>query len=115
MISLKTATSTLLILLGLSPAVHAQYANNQDEANKILNASLGSVGKCVVITVSSTGAKDHEYYVPFPNDKYAPKMDDSPMSLVEVTKRINEAIDLAKKQKKDSTITIKVETKIPKN
>jgi len=36
------------------------------------------------------------------------------MSLIEVTKRIHGAIDPVKKQKKSTTIKLKVEVKIPK-
>lgn len=86
----------------------------QNTANDILNKSLSSVGKCVVVTVSSTGAKDQEYHAQIPGDKYSPAGDDTPMSLIEVTKRINAAMDKAKKHQGSSTITITVETKVPK-
>ena len=100
-------------LIGLSvPAVNSQSADQ--DANKILNASLGSVGQTVVVTVSSPGTKDQEYHAQIPNDKYSPSGDNTALSVIEVTKRINGAIDAAKKQKKSSTISIKVEVKVPK-
>ncbi|MBX9723282.1 MAG: hypothetical protein K2X81_17900 [Candidatus Obscuribacterales bacterium] len=110
----RSAVLATLVLFGSSVAVNAGYEDTQNDAQKILNASLGSVGKCVVVTVSSTGAKDQEYYAKLPNDKYSPKEDNSALSIIEVTKRINEAIDKAKTKKQDTTITIKVEAKLPK-
>lgn len=100
-------------LIVLSALVGDTTTNAQD-ANSILNASLGSVGQAVVVTVSSLGTKDQEYHAHIPNDKYSPPGDNTALSLVEVTKRVNEAIEVAKKQKKSTTITIKIETRIPR-
>jgi hypothetical protein len=104
------AGSGLLVLSGF---VVVTTANAQD-ANSILNASLGSVGQAVLVTVSSPGTKDQEYHAHIPNDKYSPPGDNTALSLVEVTKRVNEAIEAAKKQKKSTTISIKVEVKVLK-
>ncbi|MBX9722336.1 MAG: hypothetical protein K2X81_13125 [Candidatus Obscuribacterales bacterium] len=110
--SIKTllagAAAVALCMLAVSSATKAQ------DANSILNASLGAVGQAVVVTVSSPGAKDQEYHAHIPNDKYSPDGDNTALSLVEVTKRVNEAIDAAKKKKKSTTISIKVEVKAPK-
>lgn len=100
-------------LIGLFvPAVNSQSADQ--DANKILNASLGSVGQCVVVTVSSPGANDQEYHAKIPNDKYSPAGDNTALGLIELTKRITAAIDQAKNHQSPTTITIKVETKVPK-
>lgn len=110
--SIKTLTArtgaVVLLMLAANPTTKAQ------DANRILNASLGSVGQAVVVTVSSPGTKDQEYHAHIPNDKYSPDGDNTALSLVEVTKRVNEAIEAAKNKKKTTTITIKVETKVPK-
>ena len=101
-------------LIGLAmPSANSQ-SKDQDAANNILNASLGSVGQAVVVTVSSPGTKDQEYHAQIPNDKYSPSGDNTALSLIEVTKRINGAIEAAKKQKKSTTISIRVEVKVPK-
>ncbi len=102
------AAAVALFMLAANPTTKAQ------DANSILNASLGSVGQAVVVTVSSPGTKDQEYHAHIPNDKYSPDGDNTALSLVEVTKRVNEAIDAAKKQKKSTTINIRVEVKVPK-
>lgn len=109
----RSAVLAALVLFGSTVAANAGYDDTKNDAQKILNASLGSVGKCVVVTVSSTGAKDQEYYAKLPNDKYSSKEDNSPLSIIEVTKRINEAIDKAKAKKQDTTITIRVQIKMP--
>jgi hypothetical protein len=51
-----------------------------DNANKaavsVLNQSLGSVGRRVVVTVSSSGDKKSvEYYAKISHDKYSPEGD----------------------------------------
>ncbi len=110
--SIKTLSAgtavVALCMLAANPATKAQ------DANSILNASLGSVGQAVVVTVSSPGTKDQEYHAHIPNDKYSPDGDNTAFSLIEVTKRVNGAIDAAKKQKKSTTISIRVEVKAPK-
>ncbi|MBX9724592.1 MAG: hypothetical protein K2X81_24520 [Candidatus Obscuribacterales bacterium] len=114
MISSRITVLAALVLVASGSSVSAQYDDNtQSVANDIINKSLSSVGKCVVVTISSGGVKDQEYYAKLPNDKNSPKEDNAALSIIEVTKRINAAIDKAKSQKKDSTITIKVETKVP--
>lgn len=102
--------AALIALLALA----VDTTTNAQDANSILNASLGSVGQAVVVTVSSPGTKDQEYHAHIPNDKYSPDGDNTALSLVEVTKRVNEAIDAAKKKKKSTTISIKVEVKVLK-
>ncbi len=67
------------------------------------------------MTVSSPGSKDQEYHAHIPNDKYSPEGDNTAFILVEVTKRVNEAISAAKKHKKSTTISIKIEVKHKKN
>lgn len=99
--------------LCLVTAMLVPGAAAQNSASDILNKSLSSVGKCVVVTVSSAGAKDQAYHAQIPGDKYSMEGDNTPMSLIEVTKRINAAIDKAKKRQESSTITITVETKVP--
>ena len=106
--TLTTRTAALaLCMLGANPTTKAQ------DANSILNDSLGAAGQAVVVTVSSPGTKDLEYHAHIPNDKYSPDGDNTALSLVEVTKRVNDAIEAAKKQKKSTTISIKVEVKSP--
>ena len=108
------ATSALIgLYLFTCSAVNSQ-TDEQKQANNILNASLSSIGQCVVVTVSSPGTKDQEYHAQLPNDKFSPPGDNTALSLIEVTKRINTAIDQAKHHKTATTITIRVESKVPK-
>ena len=97
-----------------SAQIPDQYGNAQEEANNILNQSLGSLGKQVVLTVSSPGTKNREFYANIPQDKYSPAGDNIAMSYAEVTKRINAAVDKAKKLNSPTTITIMVEIEVPK-
>ena len=108
-------TTALIGLCSLTCNSGNSQSDVQKDANNILNSSLGSVGQCVVVTVSSPGVKDQEYHAKIPNDKYSPAGDNSALSLIEVTKRINAAIDQAKNHKTATTITVKVETKVPKS
>ena len=117
--SRKTARLCLAItaLIGLYSITCSEVNSQSDiqkEANNSLNASLGSIGQCVVVTVSSPGAKDQEYHAQLPNDKFSTAGDNTALSLIEVTKRITTAIDQAKNHKTATTITIKIETKVPK-
>lgn len=112
--SLCLAATALIGLYSITCSAVNSQSDVQKEANNTLNASLGSIGQCVVVTVSSPGTKDQEYHAQLPNDKFSPAGDNTALSLIEVTKRINTAIDQAKHHKTATTITIKVETKVPK-
>jgi len=109
------AVTALIGLYSLTCVAGYSQEDLQKQANDRLNASLGSIGQCVVVTVSSPGTKDQEYHAQVPNDKYSPAGDNTALSLIEVTKRINTAIDQAKHHKTATTITIKVERRVPKS
>ena len=103
---MKIYSSLALALLLTLPAladdkqVPNKYNDNtQAAANKILDASLGTVGQKVLVTVSSPGQESKEYSAKIPGDKYSPDGDNVLLSYPEVTKRINEAVDKAKKAK----------------
>lgn len=98
--------------LGTVPG-HGQGKTLEQQANDTLNKSLSTVGQCVVVTVSSTGAKAQEFHAKIPGDKYSPDGDNTAMSVIEVSKRLTEAIDKAKKSNQTTTITIQVERKVP--
>ena len=75
--TLIAATALIVLcMLALSSSSEAQ------DANSILNASLGSVDQAVVVIVSSPGTKDHEYHAQIPYDKYFPPGDNTALSLV---------------------------------
>jgi hypothetical protein len=111
------------VILSLSLAAYSQaekpdkianpYEGADRAATSILNQSLGSVGRRVVVTVSSPGEKRAEYYARIPQDKYSPEGETVALGCAEVTKRINAAVDKAKKGNGSSTITIVVEAKVP--
>lgn len=114
---MRSVVVAVFIMGAVSIGIFAPCAKSEDlqqDANKILNSSLGSVGKRVVITVSSKNEKDQEYYAQIPKDKYSPSGGTSAASVAEVTKRLNAAIAAAKKNQTETTITIKVETKVKK-
>lgn len=105
--------SSLLCSFVLCTGAGNTQGSIQEQANNSLNKSLSTVGQCVVVTVSSTGEKNQEYHAKIPGDKYSPDGDNTAMSLIEVTKRITDAVEKAKKGHGSSTITIQVETKVP--
>lgn len=113
--SLCLAATVLVGLYSLTCSAANSQTDEQKQANNILNASLSSIGQCVVVTVSSPGTKDKEYHAQLPNDKLSTPGDNTALSLIEVTKRINTAIDQAKNHKTATTITIKVERRVPKS
>ncbi|MBS2005131.1 MAG: hypothetical protein JST44_26700 [Cyanobacteria bacterium SZAS LIN-5] len=57
----KLIGSLLLCSAGTILATAAEESK-KDPAVGNLNASLGSIGQCVVVTVSSTGGKTQEYH-----------------------------------------------------
>lgn len=101
-------------------AVPNPYAGADKQANEILNKSLSSIGTCVVVSVQSSGKKEtKEYLALIPGYKYSPEVtikDSIPAGVLDVTGRINEAVDQAKKNNSaKTTITITIERKVPKS
>lgn len=110
----KTTGFVLALLLCMVPAAIAEGPENKYEgagesAKKILNESLGSVGQAVVIKV---GKKS--FHVQIPGDKYSPAGDETEASLAEIKKQVLEAVDKAKKGKKEAqNISVSVSVAVP--
>lgn len=115
----------LAVMLLFSPTAFSQeersgrgsnpYEGADKAAVNVLNQSLGSVGRRVVVKVSSSGEKKStEYYAKIPGDKYSPEGDTIVPGCADVSKRIVAAVDKAKKGNGATTITILVEAKVPK-
>lgn len=90
------------------------YEDAHDSGKKILEKSLGSVGKKVLVTVSSPGKANQEFSAKINNDKTSPDGDNTLLLYPEVTKRIADAIAKAKKDNESSTITVNVRVGEPK-
>ncbi len=86
-----------------------KYDDAATQATKNLNKSLGSVGQRVVLTVSSPGQKDAQYFSKY--DKYSPAGETIDQGCIELSKQIKEAVERAKSKKTATTIKIKVEVK----
>ena len=96
------------------------YADANKQAINTLNQSLSSIGTCVVVTVETAGKKDaKEYLALIPDYKYSPKVnikESIPAGILDVTNRINEAVEQAKKNNTGKiSITVSVERKVPKS
>ncbi len=96
------------------------YADANKQAINTLNQSLSSIGTCVVVTVESSGKKDaKEYLALIPDSKYSPKVnikESIPAGILDVTGRINEAVEQAKKNNNGkASFTITIERKVPKS
>lgn len=88
------------------------YEDGMDKAAaNIVNASLGSVGKRVVITIKQAGGKEQKFYAKIPGDKYSPAGDDTAKAVLATTSTLTSAIDKAKTKGLPSTISIEVECK----
>ena len=109
----KTAAMLLLFSFCTTVAATADEPKS-NPATQSINSSLGSIGQCVVLTVSSPGAKTEEYHAKIPNDMYSPDGDNTALGLIEIGKRVTTAINKAKKLEGPTTITIQIETKVPK-
>lgn len=107
------AAVLLLFSIGATAAATADESKT-NPMSQSLNSSLGSIGQCVVLTVSSPGAKTEEYHAKIPNDMYSPDGDNTALGLIEIGKRVTTAINKAKKLEGPTTITIQIETKVPK-
>jgi hypothetical protein len=105
----------ILLLCTISSSFAASADEQKNKATQIINSSLGTIGQCVVVTVSSPGAKTEEYHAKIPNDMYSPDGDNTALGLIEIGKRVTTAINKAKKLEGSTTITIQVETKVPKS
>lgn len=88
------------------------YEDGMDKAAKnIANASLGSVGKRVVISIKEVGGKERKFYAKIPRDKYSPSGDETAKAVLATTTILTAAIEKAKSECVPSTIAIKVECK----
>lgn len=86
------------------------YEDGTDKAaTNIINASLGSVGKSVVITIRSDDRKEQRFYVKIPGDKYSPPGDETAKAVLAASGELNSAIDRAKVQGFSSSVVITVE------
>lgn len=104
----------ILSLSIISTAFAASAQEQKSQSTQIINSSLGTIGQCVVLTVSSPGAKTQEYHAKIPNDMYSPDGDNTALGLIEIGKRVTDGINKAKKLEGATTITIQIETKVPK-
>ncbi|HIA54819.1 MAG TPA: hypothetical protein EYN91_22495 [Candidatus Melainabacteria bacterium] len=111
---MRTKQLPLILLLCLISSAFAASADEQkNKSTEIINSSLGAIGQCVVLTVSSAGAKTEEYHAKIPNDMYSPDGDNTALGLIEIGKRVTDGINKAKKLQGPTTITIRIETKVP--
>lgn len=86
------------------------YEDGVDKAAvNIVNASLGSVGKVVVITVKPSNGKKQRFYAKIPGDKYSPEGDETAKALLATTSALNAAIEQAKRHNSSSAISISIE------
>lgn len=90
-----------------------QDALDSPRPNDTLNKSLGSIGKRVVITISS-GSTKKEFFAKIPDDRSSPPGEQTPLAIIEAGKLITAAVDKAKKSGETGSITISVETRVPK-
>ena len=88
------------------------YEDGMDKAAvNAVNASLGSVGKRVVITIKQAGGKEQKFYAKIPGDKYSPPGDDSAKAVLATTSILTAAIDKAKLSGEKTLISIEIECK----
>lgn len=88
------------------------YEDGMDKAAvNIVNASLGSVGKRVVITIKEAGGKVQSFYAKIPGDKYSPAGDETAKALIATTTLLNTAVNRAKSKGSSSSISIDIECK----
>lgn len=88
------------------------YEDGMDKAaTNIVNGSLGSVGKRVVITIKQAGGKEQRFYAKIPNDKYSPSGDDTAKAVLATSSMLTAAIDKAKNTGMPNTISIAIECK----
>ena len=105
----------ILSLCIISTGIAASAEEQKNQSTQIINSSLGTIGQCVVVTVSSPGAKTQEYHAKIPNDMYSPAGDNTALGLIEIGKRVTDGINKAKRLEGSTTVTIQIETKVPKS
>lgn len=109
----KTGVILALLLCNAQAAIaedlENKYTDAGESAKKILKDSLGSVGQAVVIKV---GKKS--FHVQIPGDKYSPAGDETEASFAEIKKQVLEAVEKAKKGKKETqNISVSVSLAVP--